>query len=159
MTDTTTTTIKEEAEDLTLEVTRRFKTAREQVFNAWSSLEAMSHWFGPEACTVLGGAVDFQVGGRYRLDVQTENLGAISVGGEYHEISPPERIAFSWKWEGHEELSPELMEVVIELSEVSEYETELHLIQTGFPNRESAEHHGLGWNGTFDKLGPWLASA
>jgi glutathione S-transferase len=156
MTDTTTIT---EEDGLVLDVTRRLKASRQRVFDAWSSLDAMKHWFGPENCSVLGGSVDFQVGGRYRLEVQTETLGPITVGGEYREISPPDKLAFSWKWEGHEELCKEEMEVVIEFTAINENETELRLTQTGFPEREVAEHHGQGWNGTFDKLGPWLASA
>jgi uncharacterized protein YndB with AHSA1/START domain len=155
MTDTTTIT---EEDGLVLDITRRFNAPREQVFNAWSSMDAMKHWFGPENCTVLGGSVDFQVGGRYRLEVQTENLGAIAVGGAYREISPHDKIAFSWKWKGHEELCPVEMEIVIEFTAIDQNETELRLIQTGFPEREVAEHHGQGWNGTFDKLGPWLTS-
>lgn len=46
------TTIKEEGE-LVLEMTRTFKASRERVFDAWSSLEAMTQWFGPGDCQVL----------------------------------------------------------------------------------------------------------
>ena len=143
-------------EGLVLEMTRRFKASRERVFDAWSSMEAITHWFGPDYCTVLGGEIDFKVGGRYRFELKTETIGAVAVGGEYREISRPERLVFSWKWEEHEELCDDEMEVVIELSDVGNGETELRLTQTGFPDREVAEHHGEGWGGSLDKLGPWL---
>jgi uncharacterized protein YndB with AHSA1/START domain len=152
------TAIREE-EGLTLEMTRRFKVQRERVFDAWSSMEAIGHWFGPAECSVLGGEIDFRVGGRYRFELQTETLGAIEVGGEYREIERPDTIAFSWKWSGHETLSPCEMLVVVEFAERGENETEMRLIQTGFDDRESAEHHGEGWGGSFKKLAPWLKTA
>ena len=151
-----TTTVREEG-GLILEMTRRFKASRERVFDAWSTVEAMTHWFGPGSCAVLGGQIDFRVGGRYRLELKTETLGEIAIGGEYLEISRPERLLFSWKWEENEELCQDEMEVAIELSDAGDGETELRLTHTGFPDREVAEHHGQGWGGSFDKLGPWLA--
>lgn len=143
--------------DLTLRMTRRFKVSREQVFDAWSSLEAMSHWFGPGPCYVQGGKIDFRVGGCYRLDLMTDDLGLIAVAGEYREISRPEKISFSWQWSGNKNLCEKMMEVVIELVETGEKETELRLIQTGFPDRKNALDHGEGWGGSFDKFVPWVA--
>lgn len=151
------TTVRDEG-GLVLEMTRRFSAPRERVFDAWSSVEALGHWFGPATCAVLGGEVDFRVGGRYRLDLKTETLGEISVGGEYRDISRPERLAFSFQWQEHDELCRAEMEVVIELSDVGGGETELRLVQTGFPEREVAEHHGQGWGGSFEKLGSWVES-
>lgn len=145
-----------EDEGLILEMTRRFKAPRERVFDAWSSMEAIGHWFGPEECSVVGGEIDFRVGGRYRFQLKTETLGVIEVGGEYREIERPDTIAFSWKWSGHEELSDCEMVVVVEFAEAGENETEMRLTQTGFESRESAEHHGEGWGGSFTKLKPWI---
>ncbi len=149
------TTINEEG-GLVLEMTRTFKASRERVFDAWSSLEAMTHWFGPGDCQVLGGELDFKVGGRYRIELKTEAVGEIEVGGEYREIIRPDKIVFSWQWSGHEQLCDDVMEVVIELVELGLAETELRLTQTGFPDRENAEHHSEGWAGSFDKFGPWV---
>lgn len=153
-----TTTIREQ-NGLILEMSRRFKAPRDRVFDAWSTLAAMKHWFGPGDCELLGGEVDFRVGGHYRLELQTESLGLIEVGGAYHEIDRPETIAFSWKWAGHEALSKEEMQVLIEFAPAGENETEMRLTQTGFPDRESADNHSEGWCGSFEKLGPWVELA
>ncbi len=115
----------------------------------------MKQWFGPGPCSVLGGEMDFRVGGRYLLLMRTETMGDVAVGGVYREISRPARIAFSWQWEPNPELCTEEMEIVIDLADFGG-ETELSLTQTGFPNRDMAEHHGIGWNGTLDCLGPFL---
>ncbi len=152
------TTLVKDDPELILEMTRRFKAPRERVFDAWSSVDAMTGWFGPAECTVLSGEIDFREGGRYRLQLKTESFGEIAIGGEYREVSRPDRLSFSWKWEKHEELCQDEMEVAIEFWEAEDNETELRLRQTGFPDKEVAENHGYGWGGSFDKLGPWLAS-
>ncbi len=70
-----------ERDGLVLEMIRTFDAPRERVFDAFASLEAMSRWFGPATCDVQGGSLDFEVGGQYRLELQTEEYGRISVGG------------------------------------------------------------------------------
>lgn len=142
-----------EDDGIVLEMNRVFNAPRERVFEAWSNYEAMSQWFGPEGCTVAEGKIDFQVGGTYRLAVDTPENGQVAVGGTYTAIDPPETIAFTWKWE-HSESSQEPMQVKIELAELGENQTELRLTQTNFPDRDTAEHHTQGWGSTFDKLAP-----
>ncbi len=147
-----------ENDGIVLEMNRVFHAPRERVFEAWSSYEAMSHWFGPEGCDVAEGEVDFQVGGTYRLAIDTPEAGQVAVGGTYTEIDPPEVIAFTWKWE-HSESSQEPMHVKIELAELGENQTELRLTQTNFPDRDTAEQHTQGWGSTFNKLAPIVESA
>lgn len=147
-----------EKDGIVLEMNRVFNASRERVFETWSNYEAMSHWFGPEGCVVAEGKVDFQVGGTYRLAVDTLENGQVAVGGSYTEIVPPEVIAFTWKWE-HSEPSQEPMHVKIELAELGENQTELRLTQTNFPDRDTAENHTQGWGGTFDKLAPLVEAA
>ncbi|MEM7145936.1 MAG: SRPBCC domain-containing protein [Verrucomicrobiota bacterium] len=146
-----------EADGLSLEITRRFNAPRQAVFDAWSTYDAIAQWMGPGHCNVFAGEVDFRVGGTYRFEMTTDTIGNVAVGGTYREISPPEKLAFSWKWEQHEEISNAEMEIVLEFIDLGNDETEMRLTQTGFPEREVAENHGEGWNGSFDKLAPYLA--
>jgi len=140
-----------EEDGIVLEISRHLKAPRQRVFEAWSSLDALKQWFGPEGCVVAEGNVDFQVGGQYRLEVETPDSGRVAVSGAYTEIDPPKSIAFTWKWEHSED---EEMQVRIDLVEAGENETDLQLTQTNFPDRETAEHHTQGWGGSFDKLVP-----
>ena len=59
-------------EGVVLDMTWQLTAPRERVFDAWSSLEAMTQWLVPATCQVLGGEVDFREGGRYRLEGKTE---------------------------------------------------------------------------------------
>lgn len=84
-------------------IKRIIKASREEVFSAWVDPEMMSKWMvgGPGYAVVKN---DPRVGGSYTNDM------FISVGedsqqsesrlyrhtGEYLEISPPERLVFSW---------------------------------------------------------------
>tara|TARA_R110002096_G_scaffold97579_7_gene217471 strand:+ start:74 stop:538 length:465 start_codon:yes stop_codon:yes gene_type:complete len=144
-----------EEDGIVLEMSRHLKAPRQRVFDAWSNLDALKQWFGPEGCVVAEGRIDFQVGGNYRLEVETPDSGRVAVGGTYTEIDQPGLIAFTWKWDHSQD---EEMQVRIDLLETSETETELRLTQTNFPDRETAEHHTQGWGGSFDKLAP-LAEA
>jgi uncharacterized protein YndB with AHSA1/START domain len=155
-TDTPHPAIIHEQDGLILEMSRRFNATQERVFAAFSTLEGLTGWLGPGPCFLAGGEVDFRVGGRYDLRMHTEDIGEIGVGGEYREITPYSRLAFSWQWSGHEDLSDDIMEIVFEFQGLDDGATEMRLIQSGFPNRESAENHRQGWDGSFEKLGPCM---
>jgi uncharacterized protein YndB with AHSA1/START domain len=43
--------------------------------------------------------VDAREGGSYRLSMRTDEGELHTVSGEYKEISPPERLSYTWAWE------------------------------------------------------------
>ena len=139
-----------------LRMTRRFRAARDRVFAAFTTFEAMSVWFGPATCKVTGGTLDFHEGGRYRIEVKTPNGEAI-VGGVYREITAPEKLVFTWKWEDDEDWANTESVVTLEFRSDGD-ETELRLTQEGFPVPESRGNHEHGWSGCFDKLEAMLAA-
>jgi len=136
-----------------LTLTRRFKAPRERVFAAFTTIEAIGLWLGPESCGVTGGRMDFQVGGTYLYQMKTPH-GDMELRGTYREISPPSRLVFTWQWV--EDDAP-LTTVTVDLTEVGE-DTELTLTQTGFTSAESAGNHAHGWSGSFDRLDNFLAA-
>ena len=141
----------------TLHVTRRFKAPRERVFAAFTSLEALAEWFGPPGRNCLGDSVDFRVGGSYRLRIRTPDGEEMMVGGTYREITPPSKLAFTWKWEDDEDWAKVESEITIEFR-ACENETEISLTQIGFPAVENRDRHSHGWKGCFDKLEAALAA-
>ena len=138
-------------EESTLRLTRTLKAPREKVFEAFSTLDAMKEWFGPEGCALLGGELDFTPGGSYRLQVQTDSFGEVTLTGKYEEIVAPERLVYTWNWQGAEALEFGETRVTIELVDQGE-STELKLTHEGFPAAEIRDNHDEGWSGTFDRL-------
>lgn len=133
-----------------LEIVRTFNAPRHLVFDAFTTFEVMKTWFGPDSCQVRGGSMDFRVGGEYRFDMQTE-MGAMSVSGRYVEITPPEKIAFTWRWLDDADWDPVHSLVVFEFKDLGG-QTELRFMHTGFPSLESRGNHEHGWSGSLDKL-------
>ena len=133
-----------------LEIVRTFKASRQTVFDAFTSFEIMKSWFGPATCQVFGGSVDFRVGGEYRFDMNTE-MGEMSVAGRYVEITPPEKITFTWRWLDDEDWVPVDSLIVLTFKELGGT-TELRFVQTGFSTLESRANHEHGWSGSLDKL-------
>ena len=133
-----------------LEIVRTFNAPRERVFDAFRTLEAIMSWFGPATCRVVGGSMDFRAGGEYRFHFETER-GDMTVAGRYTEITPPERIAFTWRWLEDEDWAGIDSLVSFDFREV-DGQTEMRFRHTGFPTDESRSSHEHGWCGSFDKL-------
>jgi uncharacterized protein YndB with AHSA1/START domain len=82
-------------------MTRMFNAPRDLVFEAHSSCEHMSNWWGPRRYEVAGCEMDFRPGGSWRIVHKTAD-GSDEQGfhGEFREIVRPERIVWTFEWEG-----------------------------------------------------------
>jgi uncharacterized protein YndB with AHSA1/START domain len=78
------------------------------------------------------------------------------VSGVYREILPPERLVFTWAWEGEGTRGHETV-VTIELAETPGG-TRLELTHEGFESETARDLHGEGWSGCFDCLEEALAA-
>ena len=97
----------------TLEVRRTVAAPRETVFQAWTDPEMLKKWWRVDAgwSTPIV-EVDMRIGGRYRLGMLESGKGApYVVGGEYREVTPPEKLVFTWIWEGPEPAEETLVTV------------------------------------------------
>ena len=81
--------------DVEIVMSRTFDAPRELVFEAHSSCEHMSNWWGPRDSKVLECDIDFRPGGAWRV-VLDHSDGPITFFGEYTEIVPPERITWTF---------------------------------------------------------------
>ena len=77
---------------------RHFKASPERVFAAFTEKALMQGWYGPEAMTVPHCEVDARVGGKFRIEMHAATGSVNIVTGEFREITPPERLVFSWGW-------------------------------------------------------------
>ena len=86
--------------DREIVMTREFDAPRELVFDAHRKPEHMARWWGPRGYEMRVSEMDFRPGGSYRF-VHTAPDGAeYGFKGEYREIVPPERIVWTFEFEG-----------------------------------------------------------
>lgn len=142
------------AEEIMLELRRTFPAPRERVFQAWTDPEQVKKWFGPKGCTCPEAELDLRVGGRYRF-VLEEPDGRHIVTGEYVEISAPERLVFTWKWEHSPKDSPETL-VTVEFLPKGDG-TEMVLTHERFPAEDLRDLHDQGWTSSMECLAELLA--
>lgn len=136
-----------------LRITRLFQAPREKVFEAWTRPEQMSRWCAPSEEYSTSAEVDLRVGGAYRIEMTHASGSVHTAVGEYREMTPPERLVYTWSWEdgGVKDTL-----VTIELREL-DGGTELTLVHERFPDAEQSGKHEQGWTGCLKRFESALA--
>src|SRR5271156_5101190 len=111
------------------------------VFALLTDPEKILRWMGTEA------ELEAQPGGLYLLNV----TGARVARGSFREVVPVHRLAYSFGWDGSEEVPAGSSLVEIDLMEEPEG-TLLRLTHTGLPNTEQCANHAEGWAHYFGRL-------
>ena len=135
-----------------LRLERTFNAPAHAVFDAWTSAEVLRRWWpaGSDWETPVA-EVDVRVGGKLRLVMRSPDGEQFGGGGEYVAINPPERLAFTWTWDGHEgHEGTQLVEV--EFTEREDGTTTVVLTNRGLRDEESRRSHRQGWEASFDNL-------
>lgn len=140
-----------------LVIERHLAHPRERVFKAWTRRDALAAWMGPTGMSCPGAECDPRVGGRYRLPMQNDAGDLHTACGEYIEITPPERLSFTWAWEQPEGGTGPEMLVSVSFTE-TENGTLLTLVQERFADEETRLRHGEGWNASINCLETYLAA-
>ena len=86
--------------DREIVTTRVFDAPRDLVFEAHSSCEHMSQWWGPRRYETASCEMDFRPGGAWRIVHRGDEGGIPGFRGEFREIVRPERIVWTFEWEG-----------------------------------------------------------
>ncbi|MEA2499375.1 MAG: hypothetical protein QOH26_1780 [Actinomycetota bacterium] len=81
-------------------MTREFNAPRHLVFEAHTSCDHMSRWWGPRKYEVVGCEIDFRPGGKWRIVHRGPDGEEYAFHGEFREIVPPERIVRTFEFEG-----------------------------------------------------------
>ena len=138
-------------------VTRTFSAPRELVFEAWTKPEYFAVWFGTDAVDVPLDTVslDVRVGGAWKATMHLPDGHQINWVGEYTEVDPPERLAFTMTDEPE---SPAGEPIVVVFAAV-DGGTEMTLTQqsAGF-DQEQIDATIAGYNGFFDSMEKVLAA-
>ncbi len=136
---------------------------RQRVFRAWTTLEEVSKWWGPPGYSTLSVEIDLRVGGKYRIAMQAPGNERGVLSGTYREVHPPERLAYTWSWEGttvdgKEVYHPETL-VTVEFHDLGGRSTEIILTHGPFSDDELYDMHDQGWLNTLAKLEELLQDA
>ncbi len=120
------------------------------MFRALSTPAELVKWWGPEGFTIPSLEFSPRVGERYRIEMQPPEGDSFYLTGEFREVDPPARLAYTFAWE---EPDPDDVETLVELSlrDLGE-STEVVLTQRAFRTEARRELHRQGWTDSFDKL-------
>ena len=143
--------------ELTLEMKRVLPAAPSVVFGAFSAPDELAKWWGPEGFTALSLEFDPRVGDSYRIEMQPPEGDPFYLAGEFRELDPPARLAYTFVYEDPD---PDDVENLVELSfrDLGE-STEVILTQGPFKTEARRELHGHGWADSFDKLAQFISQA
>lgn len=137
-----------------LRTARIIPAPRERVFRAWTDPEQLRRWWGPGRFTTPHAEVDLRPGGGYVLVMQPPDGTPMRLAGTYREVRPPERLVYTWRWEGG---FPESGETLVEVNFRDRGDqTEVIVVHRGFPEGSPRDPYRLGWEGGLDKLASTL---
>ena len=131
-----------------LTLVRQIKARPSIVYEAFTRPEQIARWWGPDAGPVLVSEADVRVGGRFRVRFRMLDGSEHESTGAYLEVTPNERLVFTWRWVGEED--PE-SKVTVELRPVAGG-AELTFTHAMLPDEEARISHQEGWTGAIDKL-------
>jgi uncharacterized protein YndB with AHSA1/START domain len=156
-------------------ISRTFDAPRDLVWKAFTDPERMKQWWGPKGFTVIHSKMDLRPGGTYYYCLRAPDGSPMWGRFVYREIVAPERLvvvsSFSDEIGGitrhpmaptwpREMLSTFLFEekdgrttITIRWIPLNATDEEIKTFEAG---RDSMR---IGWTGTFDQLGDYLAKA
>ena len=139
-----------QSDGLTLEMRRVFPAVARVTFRAFADPDELVKWWGPEGFRVPSLDFDPRVGGTYRIEMQPPEGDPFYLGGEFREVAPPGRLAFTFVYEDPD---PDDVETLVELLFRDRGEsTEVAFAQGRFKTEARRELHRDGWTDSFDRL-------
>jgi len=123
---------------------------RERIFQAITDPAQASKWWGRKDHYYFDHFnMDVRVGGKWSTTGTSTKMGDLEVHGEFLEVDPPRRLAYTWnpKW------MPAMTKVLWELESKDENGTLVRLTHSGFAgNVDQAQGHSIGWSLVFTWL-------
>ena len=120
------------------------------VFEALTDPDKLAKWWGPGGFTSPSIELDLRVGGGYRIAMQPPEGELFYLSGEFREIDPPRRLAYTFRWEDPD---PDDQETLATLSLRDQGEsTGLVLHQGPFATEPRRALHDAGWTDSFERL-------
>ena len=135
-------------------ITRVFDAPRELVWRCWTDPDEAPAWLHPRGVVTPREHVDFDVrpGGRYRYTMVAGDGTEYPTTGTYREVSPPDRLVFTWGSPGDPDATMPL--ITIELAEhgTDAQQTRMTFQLEGFAGAPGDGYVYDGWSEAFDLL-------
>lgn len=127
------------------------------VFAAFSDPDRLVKWWGPAGFTIPSLEFEARVGEAYRIEMQPPEGDSFDLTGEFREVDPPARLAFTFSWEPPD---PDDVETLVGLSfrDLGE-STKVEFRQRPFKTEARRALHRDGWADSLDKLERLLSQA
>jgi uncharacterized protein YndB with AHSA1/START domain len=136
----------------TVRVERTYEASVEAVFDAWTNPEVLRRWWKADPEHEVTVAADVRVGGDYRLAMHRPGGEEMVVYGTYREVSRPDRLVYSWAWEGTGPYAGHESEVAVTFQEAEPGRTTVVIEHAGLLDDASRANHARGWNGVLDSF-------
>lgn len=138
------------SDELVLEMERVLPNPPPVVFAAFSDPNELVKWWGPEGFTTPSLTFQARAGESYRIEMQPPEGDPFYLTGEFREVDPPGRLAYTFVWEDPD---PDDAETLVALSfRDLGGSTEVALTQGPFKTEARRALHRDGWGDSFDKL-------
>jgi uncharacterized protein YndB with AHSA1/START domain len=146
-----------------LSITRIFDAPRDLVYEAFSDPEHAKQWMGPRGFTTTFFEQDARPGGKWRAclhqtgEWQGGTYPDLWQGGVFKEIVPPERVVYTFAWEGQSGLPTRETLIAITFTELDGDKTRMDFHQEFFDSVGERDGHNTGWNSSFDRMNDYVA--
>jgi len=138
------------SDELVLEMERVLPAPPPVVFGAFSDPNELVKWWGPEGFTIPSLKFHARVGETYRIEMQPPEGDPFYLTGEFREVDPPARLAYTFVWEDPDTDDVETL-VALSFRDLGE-STEVAFTQGPFKTEARRALHRDGWMDSFDKL-------
>jgi uncharacterized protein YndB with AHSA1/START domain len=133
-----------------LEMRRVLPAAPSVVFAALTEPSELAKWFGPQGFTIQRLEFVPRVGETYRIEMQPPEGDPFYLTGEFREVDPTGRLAYTFVYEDPD---PNDVETLVRLSlRDLGGSTEVDFTQGAFKTEGRRALHRDGWTDSFDKL-------
>ncbi|WP_127794856.1 SRPBCC domain-containing protein [Agromyces sp. LHK192] len=131
-------------------ITRIFDAPRDLVWAAWTTSADAAEWWHPAGITIKPGSVDVDAreGGRYDYTMVDPEGREYPTAGEYREVSPPERLVFTWGSPGESDAPV----ITVTLRDLDGERTEMLFHVLGVDAQPGDDDVHDGWSSAFDML-------
>ena len=138
------------SERFVLRLERTLRASQASVYRALTDPGELVKWWGPRGFTARSVEFDPKVSGRYRIAMQPPDGDPFHLAGEFREVEPPARLAYTFRWDPPHQDDRETV-VSLSLKERGE-KTELRLTHGDFATQERHSLHEAGWTESLERL-------